>query len=593
MPDRQALLHATTSGTFFDAPGGTVGRENRSMFNLEWLRARGVSRGEPGSSGGRGRRLAVLGLLFASGLLQTGCQSGPSGCNSGLFGPCGFVARTTNRLMRPFRHGEAACGSECVSEGGCVSSGLPVEGMAPGVVAPPGVVVAPGAIPSNQLSAPAEAPSNLEPLPRSDVGPPPSGTSRRTPSATGTKTNSSYETQRPDYRSTRSRGENLAHTLTSAPVPVARSAQEVPASRSSPGPRDAADEGGESVLDHLPPLDLPAEVTEKTATPPVAPAAVRKPQTSPAPAPSAASDQPVGRSAVPDKLSVAGSLQPAPEPTQPSGGAPGIARFAAVDLKLAGGSVPSAAGLDWLEEKGYRTLVDLREPSETDAMFIAEATRRNFRYIALPITLKTIDREHLARFNFELALSDARPLYFFDRDGARAGTMWYLRRITVDRINTEIARREAEELGLSEPAYWAAAANVLSRPEIPRGQRPATAEAVNPAVPTTDRQDSATLPSLDLPRTSSTAPARKPTTQAQVEAETPGATTSLRASAPQPSAVADPPSWISFATLLMTGLSFPLASWSRAAAPTILAWTRASLPTPARRPKLLPPATDA
>src|SRR5262249_2556795 len=176
------------------------------------------------------------------------------------------------------------------------------------------------------------------------------------------KTNSSYETQRPDYRSTRSRGENLAHTLTSAPVSAARSAQGLSASRSRP--RDAADEGGESVLDHLPPLDLPAEVTEKTSHPPVAPAAERKPQTAPTPATSpasaSASDQPGGRSAVPDRLSLAGSVQPAPEPAQPAGGAPGIARFAAVDLKLAGGSLPSPAGLDWLEEKGYRTLVDLR-----------------------------------------------------------------------------------------------------------------------------------------------------------------------------------------------------------------------------------------
>jgi protein tyrosine phosphatase (PTP) superfamily phosphohydrolase (DUF442 family) len=479
--------------------------------------------------------------------------------------------------MRPFRHGETACGSECVSEGGCVSSGVPVEGVAPGVVTSPGVVVAPGAIPSNQLSAPAEVPSNLEPLPRSDIGPAPSGTSRRPP-ATGTKTNSSYETQRPDYRSTRSRGENLAHTLTSAPVPAARSARGLSASRSSP--RDASDADGESALDHLPPLDLPAEVTEKTATPPVAPAAERKPQTITAPAsaaaPSTASDQPGGRSAVPDRPSLAGSVQPAPDPTQPAGGAPGIARFAAVDLKLAGGSLPSAAGLDWLEEKGYRTLVDLREPSETESTFIAEATRRNFRYIALPITLKTIDREHLARFNFELALSDARPLYFFDRDGARAGTLWYLRRVTVDRINTEIARREAEELGLSEPAYWAAATNFLSQPEGRRGQTSAAAESAKTIVPSGDKQGSTTPPVLELPRTTAT-----------------GAAPFMGPSAPASSAVADSPSWKSFATLLMTGITFPLACWGRAAVPTILARTRASLPAPARRPRSLPPASDA
>ena len=107
------------------------------------------------------------------------------------------------------------------------------------------------------------------------------------------------------------------------------------------------------------------------------------------------------------------------------------------------------------------TSARLRRPT---AAFIAEATRRGFRYIALPISLKTIDREHLARFNFELALGDARPLYFFDRGGDRAGALWYLRRITVDRIDSQIAHREAEELGLSDQAYWKAAASFLTRP---------------------------------------------------------------------------------------------------------------------------------
>ena len=180
--------------------------------------------------------------------------------------------------------------------------------------------------------------------------------------------------------------------------------------------------------------------------------------------PATASDPPRGRPAVQDKVSLTGAAQPAPDPASPAGGAPGIARFSAVDLKLAGGSLPSAAGLDWLEEKGYRTLVDLREASEADSTFIAEATRRGFRYIALPISLKTIDREHLARFNFELALGDARPLYFFDRDGDRAGTLWYLRRITVDRIDTQIAHREAEELGALRPGLLEGRRQLPPRP---------------------------------------------------------------------------------------------------------------------------------
>ena len=141
-----------------------------------------------------------------------------------------------------------------------------------------------------------------------------------------------------------------------------------------------------------------------------------------------------------------------------------------MDLKLAGGSTPSTAGLNWLADKGYKTLVDLREPSETDAAFIAEVTRRGLRYIALPINLKSVDKAHASRFNFELALSDARPLYFFDADGTRAGALWYIRRITLDRVNSQIARREAEELGLNSPDYWLAATRYVEQVESPRTQ---------------------------------------------------------------------------------------------------------------------------
>ncbi|MBV8309418.1 MAG: hypothetical protein JO344_03355, partial [Planctomycetaceae bacterium] len=134
-----------------------------------------------------------------------------------------------------------------------------------------------------------------------------------------------------------------------------------------------ADSQGESVLDHLPPLDLPSDVTEKSATPPIAPSARRKPQT---PSPTPASDHLTGRSPREPELNLATTSQPVPEPASTAGGAPGIAQFAAVDLKLAGGSVPSPAGLDWLAEKGYRTLLDLRESSEVSPSFIAEATGR-------------------------------------------------------------------------------------------------------------------------------------------------------------------------------------------------------------------------
>ncbi|MGO9598530.1 MAG: fused DSP-PTPase phosphatase/NAD kinase-like protein [Isosphaeraceae bacterium] len=601
------------------------------MFSLRWSRARGVNRGKPGPAGGHGRRLALLGSLIAASLLQTGCQSGP-------FSPCGCIGRRVDLVMSTFRRDRAApcCGSSgVVAESGCVPSGVPVESIGVPVGSPVGV---PSTVP---LTPPA---TELEPLPSAKPGAAPSSTVRPYPSgsgssSTGTKTNSSYDALRTGDRLQRGRTDNLTSTLIATPVPADRTAQ----GSSRTAPRNAvlrADNQGESVLDHLPPLDLPNDVTEKSATPPVAPSARRKPETS-TPGPAPASDHLTGRSPRESELNLAAASQPAPEPASPAGGAPGIAQFAAVDLKLAGGSVPSQAGLDWLAEKGYRTLVDLRESSEASPSFIAEATGRGLRYIALPVSLKTLGKTQLDRYNFELAAGDARPLYFFDSKGARAGALWYIRRITTERISSQIAHREAEDLGLTAQDDWLSTTACLERLETPRG---AVSQAVKPASTTEPgRASSPAAASSSAPppigRLESTAPAseaasspNRPAPAGCVKAalQTVAAATAevvARAEPVQPSTPArtqgsvdpvlqpqiavslldpadarpspapaghlDSTAWRPLAALLVTGLTFPLAYWTRSLIPTMVSRTRASLPAPGRRLRSLPRESDA
>ncbi len=180
-------------------------------------------------------------------------------------------------------------------------------------------------------------------------------------------------------------------------------------SRPSAGDSSGADD--QDPLDHLPPLDLPGEVTKSAATPPVPPAADRNLE----PGPQAEKKAAVKReSTAPaaDDLDLTSGTGPAGQPSPSASVGPGINRFVAVDLKLAGGSAPSTDGLKWLVDKGYRTVLDLREPSEVPSSFITEVTNFGLRYVALPISLKTIDRAHVDRFNFEVAAGEARPLFF-------------------------------------------------------------------------------------------------------------------------------------------------------------------------------------
>jgi hypothetical protein len=173
-------------------------------------------------------------------------------------------------------------------------------------------------------------------------------------------------------------------------------------------------------------------------------------------------------------------------------------------------------------------------------------------------------------------MGEARPLYFFDSDGTRAGTLWYIRRVAVDRVNTEIARREAEDLGLNNPDYWSAARSYLERPDNLRSQAFDATGTVSAA----DPQETAE-------------PASQPVRSQTLTGPTALAPASSPAPSTAPPAAFDTTAWRPFAAIAITGLIFPLGYWSRTVFPTILARTLASLPAPARRLKSLPRELDA
>ena len=252
----------------------------------------------------------------------------------------------------------------------------------------------------------------------------------------------------------------------------------------------------------------------------------------------------------------------------------------AVDLKLAGGSLPSPAGLDWLVEKGYRTLLDLRESSEVSPSFIADVDRDadcvTSRYRSAP---GSIDREHVERFGFEVAAGEARPLYFFDSDGTRSGALWYVRRIATDRIDQQVARREAEELGLSDQKYWSAVTKYVST--LPKERTTSTsddthANAGSPAValasPTEAPRPNTAMATPSEPEMNA---ARALPIPAPVEQASPFLHPVLEPIEPtQGSRPAvdtalpgNPFAWRSFTVMIVTCVGLPLAYWSRNLAP--------------------------
>ena len=372
-----------------------------------------------GRSAHRLRVAVALGCLAVLGITQTGCRSsGCSNCNLGSKLTNGVQA--LNARLFPNRGHGGGCGTcgtlGSVEEGVIVDSGVPI--VTPGVIAipPPGTIV-----PSPSI----ESVPRLEPIPSGPVGEANSSGPNR---AQAGANRSAYEASANRSTALASKwGSDLtrAYHPSPSPTPV----------NFAPGETD--------VFDHLPPVELPSEVSRRTTADvdPMPPAATAPPIVVPQVEPTTKAT-----SAEPD--SAGGPLVLPLGPTATSArAAPGITRTASVAPLLAGGSLPTAEGLGWLKEKGYRTLVDLRPRTEVSLDFPDRVTDGGMLYVAIPFGIDPIDPTRLTRFNDLIGPNDQRPLYFCDTDGRRAGLIWYLRLRSQDHDDADTARSKAEEIG--------------------------------------------------------------------------------------------------------------------------------------------------
>ncbi len=531
------------------------------MKTFRTLPAGSSARGTPAFRRALRRHPVFTFLLVLTAVGQTGCMS----CGGGCYAPSPCLAkigRVSERVfIQPWRNIFAGKGPCCGSDLGVPSAPVLQYGT-PAVVTPPPISVPSGAgsttvVPNETVTPSLEPIPSGERAPSASPGPAPTGSGvDSTPSQGSTSTNSraNYEAYRSLYRDGSSRVSNSNKTpAAKRPESTPRSAQ----GSSSP----VASKADSSPLDNLPPLNLNLEIPEIETTPPASPVTPREAGPSAKAGPAASAESLTDQAARP----VYGDVSVAP----------GIRHFAGLEAKLAGGSLPTTTGLDWLVEKGYKTIVDLTEDTDRSPAFIGEVAKRGIRYIPLPITAKTIDADHVARFHFEISVADARPLYFCDISGTRAGVMWYIHKVTREQVGELFARREAEEIGPSDPKFWLAADAYIASVK----PAPAPAPAITPKAPT---PAPAPAPALLNPSAS------------KADSKTPPAPSA----GPPPARSADndnprdPGSWKPLAAVVVTGLSIPLAYMGRSIPGGMISLARASLPGPRQSPKSLPGGSD-
>jgi protein tyrosine phosphatase (PTP) superfamily phosphohydrolase (DUF442 family) len=157
---------------------------------------------------------------------------------------------------------------------------------------------------------------------------------------------------------------------------------------------------------------------------------------------------------------------PAPLPVQPGLGAltqplspppswqPGdgsVPQFAMVQDRVATGLRPMLDdGLDWLQAKGYRTVLHIRRPGEDDSADRRQVEKRGMTYLSLEVSPQSLSRQVVDHFNALVSDTARYPLFVYDRDGSLAGGLWYLHFRTAEQASDEAARIRAGRLGLRE-----------------------------------------------------------------------------------------------------------------------------------------------
>ena len=496
-------------------------------------------------AGSRWKVFVMLAGITVLGLTQTGCRSG--GCSN-----CNLGSKLSNGVQalnaKIFSHrGAGGNCSTCgtlggVEEGVMVESGVPM--MAPGsiTIPPPATLV-----PSPSL----ESAPRLEAIPSGPVGEANAGSANR---AQAGANRSAYEALAPVGQTVASR----------------RNSDLSRAYESSTSPTQAAFTPLETdVFDHLPPVDLPADLTQKTIPVEQDPS----PGTSDSPPPIVpVGDIPIKTSSVENHSTEASRILSAN--THNSGLIPGMERSSSVAPMLAGGSLPGAKELAWLNDKGYRTLVDLRSGSDVKPDFADQVTDNGLLYVALPFVLDPISLKRFSSFLEVINRGGQHPIYFCDNNGRRAGLLWYLKLRYQDHESSDSAQVRAEEVGFQ--AADLAVAEQFLKMNVAMGLLPIAPLTV---------MASPSEPELSVALLSKAARSA----QIPAESEPSGQTYSPRQKAPFSRSA----SWKPITALVLGGLGVPLAYWSRAGFWQNRSPRRASLTARALRPHKSLPSSDA
>ena len=134
---------------------------------------------------------------------------------------------------------------------------------------------------------------------------------------------------------------------------------------------------------------------------------------------------------------------------------PGAENFAQLETTVACGGATTPEAVPELKKMGFKSIINLRLPTEAGANVEAEAAAAKaagINFFNIPFSGQAPDPKVADAFLNTITAPGNEPAYIHCAAGNRAGAMWMIKRLAVDHWDTERAYTEAAALGLTSPA---------------------------------------------------------------------------------------------------------------------------------------------
>ena len=130
----------------------------------------------------------------------------------------------------------------------------------------------------------------------------------------------------------------------------------------------------------------------------------------------------------------------------------GIRNLAKIESTVACAGAITPAAVAGIKNMGYASIINLREASEQGADIEAEtaaAKAAKITYFHVPFNGGQPAASAVDQFLKAITTPGAEPAFIHCSGGNRAASMWFIKRVLVDKWTTDRAMAEATDLGFS------------------------------------------------------------------------------------------------------------------------------------------------